>query len=71
MRELGVSLEDCLTTFNWGIGYYIFVSPDEVARTVQIGQQADYDMIEVGRVEEGERKVVFEPENIALPPPGD
>ncbi len=71
MRELGVSLEDCLTTFNWGVGYYAFVSPDEVALTIETGQKAGYDLFDIGRVEEGERKVIFEPENITLPPPGE
>ena len=72
MRELGVSLEDCLKTFNWGIGYYIFVSryyrPEVI---IEIGKELGYELVEIGRVEEGERKVIFEPENITLPPPGD
>lgn len=71
MRELGVSLEDCLTTFNWGIGYYCFVAKKEVAHTIKVGEKAGYSMYELGRVEEGERKVIFEPENITLPPPGE
>ena len=71
LRELGVSLSDCLTTFNWGIGYYIFVPPCEVERIILIGEKAGYELLEIGTVEEGERKVIFEPENITLPPPGE
>jgi phosphoribosylformylglycinamidine cyclo-ligase len=71
MRSAGVSLEDCLRTFNWGIGYYIFVPQSEVERVVSLGTSAGYELMEVGRVEEGERKVVFEPENITLAPPGE
>jgi len=71
MRELGVSLVDCLTTFNWGIGYYLFVPPEEVNTILQIGTKKGYHLLEVGRVEEGRRETVFEPENITLPPPGD
>jgi phosphoribosylformylglycinamidine cyclo-ligase len=71
MRELGVSLEDCLRTFNWGMGYYIFVPAGEVERALAVGKKAGYDMLEVGVVEEGERKVVFEPERITLAPPGE
>jgi len=71
IRELGVSLKDCLMTFNWGIGYYIFVPDCQVKRTIQIGSQAGYELVEIGRVEKGERKVIFEPENITLPPPGE
>lgn len=72
MRELGVSLEDCLQTFNWGIGYYIFVPEFYRAEgIIEIGRELGYELVEIGRVEEGERKVIFEPENITLPPPGD
>jgi phosphoribosylaminoimidazole (AIR) synthetase len=71
MRELGVSLEDCLTTFNWGIGYYIVVPSQEVERIIKIGKQAGYQLVDLGQVEKGERKVIFEPEDIILPPPGE
>lgn len=71
MRELGVTLEDCLTTFNWGIGYYIFVPPLEAERTIRIGEKAGYKLFDIGMVENGERKVIFEPENITLSPPGE
>jgi phosphoribosylformylglycinamidine cyclo-ligase len=71
MREIGVSLEDCVTTFNWGIGYYIFVPSGEVERTIGIGSKAGYQLVDLGRVEEGERKVIFEQEGITLPPPGE
>lgn len=71
MRELGVSLEDCLKTFNWGIGYYIFVHPKETLRVIEIGSKAGYEVHEIGRVEEGARQVIFGPENVVLPPPGE
>jgi len=71
MKELGVSLVDRLTTFNWGIGYYLYVPKHEVNRVIDIGQKAGYELLEVGEVLKGERKVVFEPEGITLPPPGD
>ncbi len=71
MQELGVSLHDCLTTFNWGIGYYIFVAKDEADRVIDIGRGAGYDLLQVGHVEEGRREVWFDPEGITLPPPGE
>lgn len=71
MKKLGVSLKDCLKTFNWGIGYYIFVSAEEVKNVLRIGKKAGYDLTEVGLIEKGERKVIFEPENIILYPPGE
>lgn len=79
IRELGVPLQDCLKTFNWGIGYYIFVPQEEVERTLSVGTAAGYELIELGVVEEGKRQVIFEPfdrtqgkpENITLSPPGE
>jgi phosphoribosylformylglycinamidine cyclo-ligase len=67
MLEIGVSLEDCLTTFNWGIGFYLFVPEEEVDRTLKTGKKEGYELIELGQVEAGERCVVFEPEKITLP----
>ena len=71
MRELGVALEDCLKTFNWGIGFYIFAPEEGVERILEIGEKVGYDLCDLGEVEEGERRVVFEPEKITLPPPGE
>ena len=72
MRGIGVSYKDCLTTFNWGVGYYVFVPEDSVGSTLLIGKTAGYVIWEAGIVEEGERKVIFEPpghERIILSPP--
>lgn len=66
MLETGVSLKDCLTTFNWGIGFYIFVPEKEAERTIETGRKAGYDLLELGQVEPGERCVIFEPEGITL-----
>lgn len=70
-EQLGLPLQDCLKTFNWGMGYYIFVPPAEAERVVQIGKGAGYDLMDVGAVEDGKRQVVFEPEDITLAPPGE
>jgi phosphoribosylaminoimidazole (AIR) synthetase len=67
MLEIGVSLEDCLTTFNWGIGFYIFVPEEEAGRAIKTGGKAGYELLDLGRVEKGERCVIFEPEGITLP----
>jgi phosphoribosylformylglycinamidine cyclo-ligase len=69
-EKIGISLMDCLKTFNWGIGYYIFASGDETDRILKIGEKTGYELLDLGMVEQGERKVIFEPENIVLPPPG-
>lgn len=68
MRELGVPLEDCLTTFNWGIGFYIFVPEREVDRTLEIGRSTGYELVDLGEVEKGDRQVIFEPEEMTLSP---
>jgi phosphoribosylformylglycinamidine cyclo-ligase len=66
MRENGVSLMDCLTTFNWGMGFYVFVPEKEAERTISVGKKAGYELLEIGRVETGTRQVIFEPENVTL-----
>jgi len=72
MQELGVTLEDCLKTFNWGIGYYAFVPRHESDLVVRIGREAGYKMLQIGQVEEGERMTIFGPAgDLKLPPPGE
>ena len=67
---LNVPLEDCLKTFNWGVGYYIFAPKEEVDKILKIGKDTGYELKDIGIVEKGERKVIFEPGNITLSPPG-
>lgn len=69
-EQLGLPLMDCLKTFNWGIGYYLFVGKDDVEEVLRLGTAAGYELVDVGIVEEGERHTIFEPEDIVLPPPG-
>jgi phosphoribosylformylglycinamidine cyclo-ligase len=71
MRELGITLEDCLKTFNWGIGFYIFAPEESVEQILETGKKTGYELYDLGEVEEGERCVIFEPEKITLPPPGE
>jgi len=71
MRELGVTLKDCLKTFNWGIGFYIFLPENEVQRTLEIGKAAGYELYDIGIIEKGKRCVIFEPEGLTLLPPGE
>lgn len=69
--ELGVSLEDCLKTFNWGAGYYVFVPAGHIAKAIDAAKKAGYQLMHIGVVEDGERKTVFGPyRNLVLPPPG-
>jgi len=71
IRELGVSLQDCLTTFNWGVGYYIFAPRSELQQVIDISKKTGHELLNVGIVEKGPRRVIFEPENITLSPVGE
>jgi phosphoribosylformylglycinamidine cyclo-ligase len=70
-QELKVSLRDCLKTFNWGAGFYIYADKRDADRIVSVGRTAGYELEVVGAVEEGKREVVFGPGNITLTPPGE
>jgi len=70
-EALGIELRDCLKTFNWGAGYYIYTPAGEVEKILTIGEEAGYELADVGIAEEGKRQVIFEPENITLAPPGE
>jgi phosphoribosylformylglycinamidine cyclo-ligase len=66
-----VPLMDCLKTFNWGAGYYIFTPKSEVDKILTLGKKAGYTLADVGVVEDGKRQTIFEPNNIILTPPGE
>lgn len=76
MEELGVTLRDCLKTFNMNGGYYAYVPANEVSRAIDLGEEHGYELIDVGVVEKGGRKVVIDAglfgnkKSITLPPPG-
>jgi phosphoribosylformylglycinamidine cyclo-ligase len=70
-QAIGVPLMDCLKTFNWGVGYYIYADPGDVEKIVSLGASIGYELSDVGAVAEGKREVVFDPGNITLAPPGE
>ncbi len=70
-KELNVPLRDCLKTFNWGAGYYIYADPKNAEKILEVGKSIGYELVNVGIVEEGQREVVFRPGNITLTPPGE
>ena len=70
MLGLGIPIEDCLTTFNWGIGYYVFVRPRDVSRAVKCADIAGFNLAEIGQVKSGKHCVIFGPEKgLILDPP--
>ncbi len=70
---LGVSHYDMLTTFNCGMGYYVFVPKREVERTIKVAELAGHQAMLVGEVREGERVTIFHHggKDFKLPPPGE
>lgn len=70
-QELKLPLLDCLKTFNWGVGYYIFAPANQAENILKLGRDAGYELDDVGKVEEGKRQTIFEPEKITLAPPGE
>jgi phosphoribosylformylglycinamidine cyclo-ligase len=70
-EALNVSLKDCLKTFNWGAGYYIYTDGKNAEKILQVGKSIGYELEGVGIVKEGNREVVFNPGNITLSPPGE
>ncbi|MBI2627625.1 hypothetical protein HYW72_01710 [Candidatus Nomurabacteria bacterium] len=69
-KDIGIAIQDCLKTFNWGVGYYIFAPKEEIAKILKIGKNIGYELADIGMVEKGKRQVIFEPEKIILTPPG-
>lgn len=72
MHQSGVSMKDCLTTFNWGVGLYLFVPDACIDQVLGLCSQHGWaSAMVVGRVEKGSRQVIYEPERLTLPPPGE
>lgn len=67
----GVPIADCLQTFNMGIGI-CFIVPERIAAVaMDVAAASGTPLLTLGHVEEGEPRVIFEPEGgIILPPPG-
>lgn len=70
-EALAIPIDDCLKTFNWGVGYYIFAPQSEAERILSVGSKAGYELVILGTVEEGERQVIFEPGATILGAPGE
>lgn len=69
LRSCGISLEECLSTFNWGIGYYLIVPKDQINQTLVVGTSVGYELSLIGFVENGPRQVIYEPAGVILKHP--
>jgi phosphoribosylaminoimidazole (AIR) synthetase len=76
-QEVGESLMDMVTTFNMGTGMYLMARPDQVARILDVGRIAGYEMMDIGYLDAGPRQTVVAPglfgdsPELTLPAPGD
>jgi phosphoribosylformylglycinamidine cyclo-ligase len=68
VRSFGMDQLEFLTTFNNGIGYYLFVPAKEADRARRVGEAAGYPIYELGHVQTGSPVVDFIPEKIQIPP---
>lgn len=67
----GISIRDCLTTFNMGIGMVFILTEAGAEKAIAAATRVGWELFHLGQVEDGEPKVIFEPEGgIELPPPG-
>ncbi|MBX4205209.1 MAG: hypothetical protein KW788_03445 [Candidatus Doudnabacteria bacterium] len=64
--ELGI--RSCLTTFNWGVGYYLFVRPEDAEAVCKIGEDWGHPMAILGETVEGPMQVDFQPEKEVFTP---
>ncbi|MBI3335153.1 MAG: hypothetical protein HY001_01470 [Candidatus Portnoybacteria bacterium] len=69
MLTIGIPLHDCLKTFNWGIGWFVFLPEREADKAVGVSKSTPTPLTYLGYVTEGMRSVDFRPERIRLDPP--
>lgn len=75
-RDVENPLKECLKTFNWGVGYYVFVPGHEVERSLEILDNIGYHAWHLGQVKEGKRGTYYNPlqsspsSYVWLDPPG-
>ena len=72
-RISDISIAECLSTFNWGIGLYLIAGEADVDRLRAIGRFMDYPTYHLGHVEDGEPKTVVHTTDgvVTVYPPGE
>lgn len=66
MEQTGADLKEMLEKYNFGGGYAIYVPELEVDKVVNLAARNSLNAWAAGRVEEGPKQVVIEPEGIIL-----
>lgn len=73
-KDIQDPLRECLKTFNWGVGYYIFAPKEEEASIRHLAEQVGYKTWRLGHVSSGKRGTLYKPQYhspLFLPPPGE
>lgn len=72
LLERGISLKDCLSAFNWGIGACFIVWERYLDELLAVGRGAGYELYHLGHVENGKPRAVAEwAGGLVIEPPGD
>jgi len=61
-----LSEEEMYGTYNMGMDYALFVTPEDVTKTLEIIKTNNFEGIDAGYIEQGERKVILKPKNIVF-----
>lgn len=66
-KQSGVSDTEMYGNFNMGAGFAIFVMSKDVGKVIQLAKENhDFNVLEVGHVQEGDKQVVIKPLNISF-----
>ncbi len=72
LLQCGISLKDCLSTLNWGIGACFMVGEKDIDRLLVVGRNAGYELYHLGHVQDGEPRVIAQwAGGMIIEPPGD
>lgn len=63
-KQANISDEEMYQTYNMGMDYALFIAKKDVKKTLKICQKHDYQALDAGYIEDGERQVVIKPKNI-------
>jgi len=62
----GMDRSEAYGTFNMGAGFALFVAPADAARACELARADGRELLPVGRVEAGDKRVVLAPLGIAF-----
>ncbi len=66
MKHARMEIKPAFRAINMGVGYAVFVRPNDVEKFIRAGQQVGVPVWDGGVVEQGERQVIIEPFGISI-----